>query len=114
MLSSALLCCPVPSPSIQHCLVPVKQGTPGIRKDAGQRCSLYAIELTHMPGGEIAQPSGMPSYASYGYAGDYGRASSTRLTGVCVARRNRVKPPCMTTSRNLASPACAPNAAPPF
>ena len=36
----------------------------------------------------------------------YGRASSTRLNGVSVARRNRVKPPpSTTTSRSRASPA---------
>ena len=44
---------------------------------------------------------------------DYGRASSTRLNGVSVARRNRVKPPpSTTTSRSRASPACAPSAGP--
>lgn len=32
-------------------------------------------------------------------------ASNTRLNGVCVARRNRVSPPFMTTSRSRASPA---------
>src|SRR5439155_1717897 len=42
----------------------------------------------------------------------YGRASSTRLKGVSVARRKRVKPPAVTTSRSLASPACAPSARP--
>src|SRR5439155_3476223 len=42
----------------------------------------------------------------------YGRASSTRLKGVSVARRKRVKPPAMTTSRSRASPACAPSASP--
>ena len=37
---------------------------------------------------------------------DYGRASSTRLKGVSVARRKRVKPPpSTTTSRSRASPA---------
>ncbi len=39
----------------------------------------------------------------------YGRASSTRLKGVSVARRKRVKPPAVTTSRSRASPACAPS-----
>ena len=42
----------------------------------------------------------------------YGRASSTILNGVSVARRKRVKPPLVTTSRSFASPACAPNARP--
>jgi hypothetical protein len=41
-----------------------------------------------------------------------GRASSTRLKGVSVARRNLVNPPLITTSRKRASPACAPNASP--
>src|SRR6476660_9691362 len=40
------------------------------------------------------------------------RASNTRLNGVCAARRKRVKPPAMTTSRIFASPACAPSASP--
>lgn len=43
---------------------------------------------------------------------DQGLASRTRLNGVCVARRKRVKPPLVTTSRNRASLACAPNAGP--
>ena len=42
----------------------------------------------------------------------YGRTSSTRLNGVSVARRKRVKPPAVTTSRNRASPAWAPSARP--
>ena len=42
----------------------------------------------------------------------YGLASSTMLNGVSAARRKRVKPPSATTSRNLASPACAPSAKP--
>src|SRR5207244_960353 len=42
----------------------------------------------------------------------YGRASSTRLKGVSVARRKRVKPPAVTTSRSRVSPACAPSASP--
>jgi hypothetical protein len=43
----------------------------------------------------------------------YGRASSTRLNGVSVARLNRPKPPpATTTSRNRRSPACAPSAGP--
>src|SRR5439155_8021514 len=43
----------------------------------------------------------------------HGRASSTRLNGVWVARRNRLKPPpATTTSRSRASPACAPTAGP--
>lgn len=37
-----------------------------------------------------------------------GRASSTRLKGVSIARRKRVKPPWCTTSRSRASPAWAP------
>src|SRR5207245_2692286 len=41
-----------------------------------------------------------------------GRSSSTRLNGVAVARRNRVKPACVTTSRSRFSPACAPSASP--
>src|SRR5207244_8957619 len=32
----------------------------------------------------------------------YGRASRIRLNGVSVARRNRVNPPCVTTSRKRA------------
>src|SRR5262245_32469610 len=42
-----------------------------------------------------------------------GRASSTRLNGVAVARRKRVKPPWRTTSPSRRSPACAPSAAAP-
>jgi hypothetical protein len=42
----------------------------------------------------------------------YGLASKTRLKGVSVARRKRVKPPAVTTSRMRASPACAPSASP--
>ena len=42
----------------------------------------------------------------------YGRASSTRLNGVCVARRNRLKPASAITSRRRASPAYAPSAGP--
>src|ERR1700691_1440336 len=42
----------------------------------------------------------------------HGRASNTRLNGVSATRRNRVKPPAVTTSRILASPACAPSASP--
>lgn len=41
----------------------------------------------------------------------YGRAASTILNGVSVARRNRVKPPFVTISRSFASPACAPRPA---
>src|SRR5271156_5587112 len=45
--------------------------------------------------------------------GTYGRASSTRLNGVSVARRNFVNPPPpTTTSRSRASPALAPSAGP--
>jgi hypothetical protein len=42
----------------------------------------------------------------------YKRASNTMLNGVAVARRISRKPPAVMTSRSLASPACAPNAAP--
>jgi hypothetical protein len=35
----------------------------------------------------------------------YGRASKTRLNGVSAARRKRVSPPVVTTSRMRASPA---------
>ena len=42
----------------------------------------------------------------------HGRASSTRLNGVSAARRNRSKPPALTTSPILAWPACAPSASP--
>ena len=38
----------------------------------------------------------------------HGRASKTRLNGVSAARRKRVKPPAVTTSRMRASPAWAP------
>ena len=41
-----------------------------------------------------------------------GRASYTMLNGVSAARRKRVKPPALTTSRIRASPACAPSASP--
>src|SRR5215468_7695717 len=41
-----------------------------------------------------------------------GRASSTKLKGVSVARRKRVKPPAVTTCRSRASPACAPSPSP--
>ena len=42
----------------------------------------------------------------------HGRASKTRLNGVCAARRNRVKPAAVTVLRMRSSPACAPSAAP--
>ncbi len=42
----------------------------------------------------------------------YGLASRTILKGVSVARWKRVKPPLVTTSRNFASPAWAPNPRP--
>jgi hypothetical protein len=42
----------------------------------------------------------------------YGRASRTRLNGVWVARRTRVKPAASRTSRNRASPAWPPSASP--
>src|SRR6185503_13341512 len=42
----------------------------------------------------------------------HGLTSNTRLNGVCVARRNRVSPPFMTTSSSRASPAWAPRAGP--
>src|SRR5207248_6712865 len=40
------------------------------------------------------------------------RASRIMLKGVSVARRKRLKPPALATSRNLASPAWAPSARP--
>src|ERR1700750_1453813 len=40
------------------------------------------------------------------------RASRIMLKGVSAARRMFPKPPAPITSRSLASPACAPNAAP--
>src|ERR1700689_2881008 len=46
------------------------------------------------------------------YRRGHGRASYTTLSGVSAARRNRVKPAAVTTSRILASPACAPSASP--
>ena len=42
----------------------------------------------------------------------YGRASKTKLNGVSVARRKRVNPPAVTTSRKRASPAWLPKASP--
>ena len=42
----------------------------------------------------------------------YGRASRIMLKGVSAARRTLRKPPAVMTSRNFASPACAPSAAP--
>ena len=42
----------------------------------------------------------------------YGLASYTRLNGVWLARRKRVRPPRVTTSRTRAWPACAPSASP--
>jgi len=42
----------------------------------------------------------------------YGRASRIMLNGVSVARLTLRKPPAVMTSHNLASPACAPSAAP--
>ena len=42
----------------------------------------------------------------------YGLTSNTRLKGVSVARRKRVKPAFSATSRSLASPAWAPRAKP--
>ena len=43
-------------------------------------------------------------------AAGYGRASSTRLNGVSVARRKRLKPASSAISRSRASPAWAPEA----
>jgi hypothetical protein len=43
---------------------------------------------------------------------NYGLASSTRLNGVSVARRKRVNPPSVITSRSRDSPAWAPSARP--
>src|SRR5580704_15625299 len=42
----------------------------------------------------------------------YALASNTMLKGVSAARRKWRKPPEVTTSRSLASPACAPSASP--
>jgi TfoX/Sxy family transcriptional regulator of competence genes len=42
----------------------------------------------------------------------YGLASRIMLNGVSVARRTRVKPPCLMTSASRASPAWAPSARP--
>ena len=42
----------------------------------------------------------------------HGRASRTRLNGVSAARRKRVNPAAVTSSRKRASPACAPSASP--
>ena len=42
----------------------------------------------------------------------HGRASSTRLNGVAVARRTRVNPPAVSTSRRRVSPACVPRPRP--
>ncbi len=39
----------------------------------------------------------------------HGRASKTRLNGVSVARRNRVKPPAVTAVRSCASVASVPS-----
>ena len=44
--------------------------------------------------------------------GNYPFASNTRLNGVSAARRKRVNPPRVTTSRIFHSPACAPSARP--
>lgn len=61
-------------------------------------------------------PGAPPAYSTVSRkTGDtvtYGFASSTRLNGVSAARRNRVKPPAVATSRRRASPAWAPRAAP--
>jgi AAA ATPase domain len=43
---------------------------------------------------------------------DYGLASYTTLISVSLARRKRVRPPLVTTSRILASPAWPPSASP--
>jgi len=45
-------------------------------------------------------------------AASQGRASKIILKGVSVARLTLLKPPAPMTSRNFASPACAPRAAP--
>ena len=67
-----------------------------------------------MPGGATKRkPRSAPgrNLPRYSFA-SHGLASNTRLNGVCVARRNRVNPPFMTTSRSRASPAWAPRAGP--
>src|SRR3546814_3966788 len=59
------------------------------------------------------------SWCSFGlwvgglWVGPYGRASNTRLNGVPVARRNRVKPAPVASSARVASGTWEPSAQPP-
>jgi len=79
---------------------------------------IWAVEAeTHASEGQSPAFRRKLSGSALGlFAGDFDRfhglASNTRLKGVSVARRKRVNPPAVTTSRNLASPACAPRARP--
>ena len=86
------------------------------------------MTLTREPNGGLVVPSGPASTshqalvialaaqhwlpAVYPKPGSHGRASSTMLKGPCAARRTWRKPPSLSTSANLASPAWAPRASP--
>ena len=67
----------------------------GVRRPTAQVASLRHVYAYRTSGG-VAQR----------------RASSTRLNGVCVARRNRLNPALPNTSASRRSPACAPRARP--
>lgn len=54
-------------------------------------------------GRDALRGSSMVPATGWGSRVGHGRASSTRCSGVSVARRNRVKPAARTTSPNVAS-----------
>src|SRR6266516_2617995 len=72
----------------------------------------HGVALDVAVGIRAAGPRGVGAPADPVDRFRYGRASKTRLNGVSVARRNRVRPPEVTTSRIRASPAWAPSARP--
>ena len=72
------------------------------------------VATTAAPGaGRGTATPGTPLDASHMLGWFQGRASKTRLNGVSAARRKRVNPAAVTTSRIAASPAWAPSADPP-
>ncbi len=73
----------------------------------------YGAEISHQPLLSLGSPSAKQSSRWVTVLTmSYGLASYTRLNGVWVARRNRVKPAEVTTSLILPSPACAPKHSP--
>lgn len=76
--------------------------------------ALVVIAGTFGPPAQFFVRSGPRGACSVVFTGAarYGRASYTMLNGVSAARRKRVNPAPVTTSRIRASPACAPSARP--